>query len=511
MTSHSEGERLGKRGRAYECNHCDYVGSASDTIWHITKAHLPLKDVPFHCRLCHYRAKDAKALVKHLETYKPHSKKCLAEKIDPNSEEHLVFLERPYKVRCEEERGVGDAYIMSARESQKLWAERKGQVGKKAKTKKERDMEYAIGILKKQGMKVTKEEEDEREVGKKEVVGMEEVQGEAIRSEVEVVEALDRTKSVCSKDSMFKLQEPTPVTEVISIKPSPVTCQEEDAVVISGDCGGFSSSGNSSSSDSSSSEDETTVAVRNLSKVMNEEATQEKVMGVEKDSKDQESTGVQAGDSACSGSTSIVVELNQDKVVETMAKVVEATLKSSYEKFQRQKTGEDDLYSLFTSIGSQLLNTNCNLAEVTEALQKNAGRAGEGRDEMAKLNKQVWELKTEVTRSNNTLVNLTRVVEAMHNTQKSAAAKMNAMMEKVVTSQKILANSIANQTQALKELRSCSQNETHREERKKEENDRKRGHDRRGVSPLRALSGFDNLYSEEKRRKIHDDNRPWRH
>ena len=85
MASHSEGERLGKRGRAYECNHCDYVGSASDTTWHITKAHLPLKDVPFHCRLCHYRAKDAKALVKHLETYKPHSKKCLAETIDLNS------------------------------------------------------------------------------------------------------------------------------------------------------------------------------------------------------------------------------------------------------------------------------------------------------------------------------------------------------------------------------------------------------------------------------------------
>ena len=396
---------------------------------------------------------------------------------------------------CDEERGVGDAYIMSARESQKLWAERKGQVGKKAKTKKERDMEYAIGIL--------------REVGKKEVVGKEEVQGEAIRSEVEVVEALDRTKSVCSKDSMFKLQEPTPVTEVVSIKPSPVTCQEEDVVVISGDCGGFSSSGNSSSSDSSSSEDETTVAVRNLSKVMNEDVIQEKATEVEKNCLDQESTGVQTGDSACSGS--IVVELNQDKVVETMAKVVEATLKTSYEKFQRQKTGEDDLYSLFTSIGSQLLNTNCNLAEVAEALQKNAGRAGERRDEMAKLNKQVWELKTEVTRSNNTLENLTRVVEAMHNTQKSAASKINAMMEMVVTSQKILANSIANQTQALKELRSCSQNDTHREERKKEENDRKRGHDRRGVSPLRALSGFDNLYSEEKRRKIRDDNRPWRH
>ena len=163
--SHSEGERLGKRGRAYECNHCDYVGSASDTIWHTTKAHLPLKDVPFHCRLCHYCAKDAKALVKHLETYKPHSKKCLAEKVDPNSKKHLVFLERPYKVRCEEERGVVDAYIMSARESQKLWTERKGQIGKKAKTKKERDMEYAIGILKKQGMKVTKEAEDEGEVG----------------------------------------------------------------------------------------------------------------------------------------------------------------------------------------------------------------------------------------------------------------------------------------------------------------------------------------------------------
>ena len=67
---------------------------------------------------------------------------------------------------------------------------------------------------------------------------------EAIRSEVEVVEALDRTKSVCCKDSVFKLQEPTPVREVISIKPSPVTCQEEEeAVVISGDSGDFSSNG----------------------------------------------------------------------------------------------------------------------------------------------------------------------------------------------------------------------------------------------------------------------------
>ena len=49
---------------------------------------------------------------------------------------------------------------------------------------------------------------------------------------------------------------------------------------------------------------------------------------------------------------------------------------------------------------------------------------------------------------------------------KSAAAKINEMMETVVTSQKILANSIAHQTQALKELRSCSQNEFHRDERK---------------------------------------------
>ena len=90
-----------------------------------------------------------------------------------------------------------------------------------------------------------------------------------------------------------------------------MTCQEEEeAVIISGDCGDFSSHGNSSSSDSSSSEDDTTVAVRNLSKVMNEDVIQEKVTVVERDSPDQESTGVQTGDSACSGT--VVVELNQD-------------------------------------------------------------------------------------------------------------------------------------------------------------------------------------------------------
>ena len=72
------------------------------------------------------------------------------------------------------------------------------------------------------------------------------------------------------------------------------------------------------------------------------------------------------------------MELNQDKVVETMAKVVEAMPKTSYEKFQRQKTGEDDLYSLFSSIGSQLLNTNCNLAEVARPCKRMQVRQEKG-------------------------------------------------------------------------------------------------------------------------------------
>ena len=109
-----------------------------------------------------------------------------------------------------------------------------------------------------------------------------------------------------------------------------------------------------------------------------------------------------------------------------MAEVVEVTIKTSLDKVRKPKeTADGDFYSIMTSVRSQLLNTNCNLADVAHSLDKNLLKAGETKDEIAKLNCQVSNVKNELGK----------------------------------------------------------------------------------VSPLRALNGFDTLYSEEKRRRNNDENR----
>ena len=204
----------------------------------------------------------------------------------------------------------------------------------------------------------------------------------------------------------------------------------------------------------------------------------------------------------------IKVQLNQDEIISTMAEVVEATIKTSLDKIRKLKeTTDGDLYSIMTIVGSQMLNTNRNLADVVHSLDKNLLKAGETKDEMAKLNCQVWDVKNELGKVNNNLINMTRSLDALNATKKANGGKLNSMLETVVTSQKILANCIANQTQAFKEMRASRDDQHKNEDRKAEGNTRKRSHDRRGVSPLRALNGFDTLYSEEKRRRNNDENR----
>ena len=154
------------------------------------------------------------------------------------------------------------------------------------------------------------------------------------------------------------------------------------------------------------------------------------------------------------------------------------------------------------SVGFQMLNMNCNLADVAHSLDKNLLKTGETKDEMAKLNRQVWDVKNELGKVNNNLINITRSLDALNATQRANGGRLNSLLETVVTSQKILANCIANQTQAFKEMRASRDDQHKTKDRKAEGNTRKRSHDRRGVSPLRALNGFDTLHSDEKRRRI---------
>ena len=492
MASNSDSVSLKKRGRAYQCRKCEYLGSSSDTRWHFIKNHVPLHKVPYHYSLCQYRAKDRKMLHDHVKTWRPHAKQAKARKLDPDSTECLVEVKESYEIICcEDEDKVGDITILSLKESCEEWSKRQRSSERnsvetpknkiKSKSKKDRDLEYAMKILREQGVEFTVGKPSMKETAVKETKTEEKTEDE---------------------------QEPVITVDCVRLTDTDDRC-----------------SSSSSNSESEQSEDEDKTAVGNLIKVMEDEQIDptdegrdnEMKVGTSSDvvtEKQEEPEAFTLAAPTMEEHLNILqpreikVQLNQDEIISTMAEVVEATIKTSLDKVRKLKeTADGDLYSIMTSVGSQMLNTNCNLADVAHSLDKNLLKAGETKDEMAKLNRQVWDVKNELGKVNNNLINMTRSLDALNATQKANGGKLNSMLETVVTSQKILANCIANQTQAFKEMRANRDDQHKNEDRKAEGNSRKRSHDRRGVSPLRALNGFDTLYSEEKRRRNNDENR----
>ena len=114
----SDDSLLKKRGRAYSCRKCSYVGGPPDATWHYVKSHVDLKHVPFHCSLCQYRAKDLKALKKHISTWKPHVIEAKKQDRNPIAEDCLMEAATPYKVQCTEDpEAEADLLILSAKAS----------------------------------------------------------------------------------------------------------------------------------------------------------------------------------------------------------------------------------------------------------------------------------------------------------------------------------------------------------------------------------------------------------
>ena len=237
MASNSDSVSLKKRGRAYRCRKCEYLGSSSDTRWHFMKNHVLLHKVPYHCSLCQYRAKDRKMLHDHVKTWRPHAKQAKARKLDPESTECLVEAKESYEiVHCEDEEKDGDITILSLKDSCEEWSKRQRSSERnsvetpknkiKSKSKKDRDLEYAMKILREQGVEFT--------------VGKPPVKETAV-------------KETKTEDE----QEPVITVDCVRLTDTDDRCS--------------SSSSNSGSESSEQSEDEDKTAVGNLIKVMEDE------------------------------------------------------------------------------------------------------------------------------------------------------------------------------------------------------------------------------------------------
>ena len=462
----SDDSLLKKRGRAYSCRKCSYVGGPADATWHYVKSHVDLKHVPFHCSLCQYRAKDLKALKKHISTWKPHVIEAKKQDHNPIAEDCLMEAATPYKVQCTEDpEAEADLLILSAKASTDVWASR--QVKAKGKTKRERDLDYALSILKDQGYNINQEDKS--------------------LTATSVTSAEPATPS-----TSLPSPEPTP-TAPKTPEPAPTgpvsqEMEEEGVIVISADCGRLTDDSISSSS-SLSEDNEPQLA---------------------------EPTKIQPEPEPSISTQPLLLQLDQREVVSTMAEVVKATLEHACERMTKACVSETDMYSAITTLGKNMLNTNCNLADVVESLDRCASKSSDQKEELQKLNRQTWELRGEVGKMNSNIANVTKAVDSLHSSIKAQNVKLTSLVETLISSQQTLAASLTNQTQALKRLHSPVEapKMSPRKERKEDQRPRR---ERVGVSPLRALNGFDELYRDCKRKGSedhyhhHQDKRQRRH
>ena len=239
MASNSDSVSLKKCGRAYRCRNCEYLGSFSDTRWHFMKNHIPLHKVQYHCSLCQYWAKDRKMLNDHVKTWRPHAKQAKVRKLDPESTECLVEAKESYEmICCEDEDKIGDITILSLKDSCEEWSNRQRSSERnsmetpknKSKSKKDRDLEYAMKILREQGVEFT--------------VGKSRVNKTAV-------------KETKTEEKDWDEQEPVITVDCVRLTDTDDRCSR--------------SSSNSESETSEQSEDEDKTAVGNLIKVMENE------------------------------------------------------------------------------------------------------------------------------------------------------------------------------------------------------------------------------------------------
>ena len=73
-------QNLRKRGRAYKCVNCEFVGERQNTLFHILKQHRKLEEAPFFCTLCGYKAFSWKRLEEHVTFFALHKSKASASK-----------------------------------------------------------------------------------------------------------------------------------------------------------------------------------------------------------------------------------------------------------------------------------------------------------------------------------------------------------------------------------------------------------------------------------------------
>ena len=100
----------------------------------------------------------------HVKTWRPHAKQAKARKLDPDSTECPVEAKESYEIICcEDEDKVGDITILNLKESCEEWSKRQRSSERnsvetpknKSKSKKVRDLEYAMKILREQGLEFT--------------------------------------------------------------------------------------------------------------------------------------------------------------------------------------------------------------------------------------------------------------------------------------------------------------------------------------------------------------------
>ena len=108
-----------RRGLAYACAHCDYVGQKMPARFHVLKDHLKLSEVPFYCSLCYYKAFTKQQLEKHVTQFPMHMRLRVTKGAGRKDEEYFVANQSPREILI----GL-DLIPQEGQASQQVWKSR---------------------------------------------------------------------------------------------------------------------------------------------------------------------------------------------------------------------------------------------------------------------------------------------------------------------------------------------------------------------------------------------------
>ena len=108
-----------RRGLAYACAHCDYVGQKMPARFHVLKDHLKLSEVPFYCSLCYYKAFMKQQLEKHVTQFPMHMRLMVTKGAGHKDEEYFVANQSPREILI----GL-DLIPQEGQASQQVWKSR---------------------------------------------------------------------------------------------------------------------------------------------------------------------------------------------------------------------------------------------------------------------------------------------------------------------------------------------------------------------------------------------------